>query len=41
MQERLGRNNLETVFGVSEIPTDTQIGAVMDRTQPEQWGAAV
>ena len=36
MKERLGRNNLETVFGVSEIPTDTQIRTVLDQTEPEQ-----
>ena len=35
MKERLGRNNLETVFGVSEIPADTQIRTVLDQTEPE------
>jgi hypothetical protein len=38
MKEWLSRNNLETVFGVSEIPTDTLIRTVMDQTQPEQLG---
>ena len=35
MKERLGRNNLETVFGVREIPTDTQIRTILDQTEPE------
>ena len=37
MKKRLGRDNMETVFGVSEIPTDTQIRTMMDRTEPEQF----
>ena len=35
MKERLSRNNLETVFGVSEIPTDTQIQTILDQTEPK------
>ena len=35
MKERLGRNSLETVFGVSEIPTDTQIRTILGQTEPE------
>ena len=35
MKERLGRNNLETVFGVREIPSGTQIRTVLDQTEPE------
>jgi hypothetical protein len=33
--ERLSRNNMGTIFGVSEIPADTQIQSVMDRTELE------
>jgi hypothetical protein len=38
MKERVSRNNLETVFGVSEIPTDTKIRTVMDQIEPGQLG---
>ncbi|MDR2477940.1 MAG: hypothetical protein LBD48_01355, partial [Treponema sp.] len=31
-------HNLERVFGVSEIPTDTQIRTVMDQIEPKQLG---
>ena len=35
MKKRLAQNNLETVFGVSAIPTDTQIRTIMDKTKTE------
>jgi hypothetical protein len=37
MQEKHGRNNMETVFGVTALPSDTWIRAQMDRTAPEQF----
>jgi hypothetical protein len=37
MKERRGRSNLETVFGVTSLPSDTRIGAQMDRIPPEQF----
>ena len=41
LQERLSRNNRETVFGVREIPTDTQIRTVLDQTQLEHLSPLV
>ena len=41
MQERLSRNNQETVVGVRELPTDTQIRTVLDQTQPEHLSPLV
>jgi hypothetical protein len=37
MKEKLGRNNLETIFGVTAMPTDTWIREQMDRIQPEKF----
>jgi hypothetical protein len=37
MQEKHGGNNMETVFGVTALPSDTWIRAQMDRTAPEQF----
>ena len=39
MQEQRRRNNMETVFRVHEIPSDTQIRNVLDRIAPEQFGS--
>jgi hypothetical protein len=38
MREKCGRNNLETVFGVSALPSDTRIRTQMDLIPPEQFG---
>jgi hypothetical protein len=37
MKEKRGRNNLETVFGVSVLPSDTWIRAQMDKIPPETF----
>jgi hypothetical protein len=37
MKEKRGRNNLETVFGVTALPSDTWIRAQMDKTAPEKF----
>jgi hypothetical protein len=37
MKEKQGRNNLETVFGVTALPSDTWIRAQMDKIAPEQF----
>ncbi|MDR2802877.1 MAG: hypothetical protein LBB22_01140 [Treponema sp.] len=37
MKEKRGRNNLETVFGVTTLPSDTWIRAQMDKTAPEKF----
>ena len=39
MQEQRRRNNMETVFKVSEIPGDTQIRNVLDEIKPEEFGS--
>jgi hypothetical protein len=36
-REKRGRNNLETVFGVSVLPLDTWIRARMDKIAPEAF----
>ena len=35
MKEQRRRNNMETVFGINEIPSDTQIRNVLDGIKPE------
>jgi hypothetical protein len=35
MQHRRGRCNLETLFGVHEVPSDTQMREILDRIPPE------
>jgi hypothetical protein len=37
MQEKHGRNNLETVFGVTALPSDTWIRAQVDRIEPGKF----
>ncbi|MDR2435413.1 MAG: hypothetical protein LBD47_12735 [Treponema sp.] len=37
MKGKRGRNNLETVFGVTELPSDTWIRAPMDKIPPEKF----
>jgi hypothetical protein len=37
MKEEQGRNNLETVFGVTALPSDTWIRAQMDRIEPKKF----
>jgi hypothetical protein len=37
MKEKWGRNNLETVFGVTALPSDTWIRAQMDKIPPEEF----
>jgi hypothetical protein len=37
MKEKHGRNNLETVFGVTALPSDTWIRVQMDRIAPEKF----
>jgi hypothetical protein len=37
MKEKRGRNNLETVFGVTALPSDTWIRAQMDKIAPEKF----
>ena len=38
MKEKKGRSNLQTVMGVTELPSDTQIRTIMDGIAPEQFG---
>jgi len=38
MQEKQRRNNLESMFGVHEIPSDTQIRTLLDRIEPDSFG---
>jgi hypothetical protein len=38
MQEKSRRNNLESMFGVHQIPSDTQIRTVLDRIEPDSFG---
>ena len=35
MQERIGSNNLQTLFGVKSIPSDSQMRSVLDEVDPE------
>jgi hypothetical protein len=35
MKQRRGRCNLETLFGVHEVPSDTQMREILDRVPPE------
>ena len=35
MQQRRGRCNLETIFGVHEVPSDTQMREILDGVPPE------
>jgi hypothetical protein len=35
MQYRRGRCNLETIFGVHEVPSDTQMREMLDGVPPE------
>jgi hypothetical protein len=35
MQQRRGRCNLDTLFGVTEVPSDTQMRAMLDGSPPE------
>ncbi|MDR2803424.1 MAG: hypothetical protein LBB22_03935 [Treponema sp.] len=37
MKEKRGRNHLETVFGVTALPSDTWIRAQMDKIAPEKF----
>ncbi len=36
LDQRLGKNNAQTLFGVHEIPSDNQIRHLLDATEPEQ-----
>ena len=38
MKERKKRNNVETLFGVTEIPSDNQIRSLLDGIKPEAIG---
>jgi hypothetical protein len=38
MQDKHRRNNMESIFGISEIPSDTQIKTLLDRIAPDQFG---
>lgn len=38
MQEKRQRNNMQSIFGVKEIPSDTQIKTLLDRIEPDQFG---
>ena len=35
MKQRRGRCNLETIFGVTQVPSDTQMRAILDGVAPE------
>ena len=35
MKQRRGRCNLETIFGVTEVPSDTQKREIVDGVPPE------
>jgi hypothetical protein len=37
MQQRRGRCNLATLFGVTEVPSDTPMRAILDGIPPELW----
>ena len=39
MQEKKGRSNIETVMGVSKLPSDTRIRTMMDRIEPASLGS--
>jgi hypothetical protein len=39
MQEKHRRNNMESIFAVREIPSDTQIRTLLDGIQPERFGS--
>ena len=36
LEQRLGKNNAQTLFGVHEIPSDNQIRHLLDATEPER-----
>lgn len=36
LEQRLGKNNAQTLFGVHEIPCDNQIRQLLDATEPRQ-----
>ena len=38
MQEKRHRNNMTSIFGVPEIPSDTQIKTLIDRIDPQSFG---
>jgi len=38
MRERQRRSNMASIFGVTEIPSDTQIRTLIDRIEPETFG---
>jgi len=38
MQEKRRRNNIASIFGVEEIPSDTQIKTLLDRIEPDAFG---
>ena len=38
MKERLRRDNMESIFKVQEIPSDTQIRTLVDRIEPDMFG---
>jgi len=38
MKERKKRNNVETLFGVMQIPSDNQIRTLLDNIEPERLG---
>jgi hypothetical protein len=38
MKERKKRNNVETLFGVTEIPSDNQIRTLLDGIAPQSLG---
>jgi hypothetical protein len=38
MRERHRRDNMESIFKVAEIPSDTQIRTLIDRIEPEAFG---
>jgi hypothetical protein len=38
MKERLRRDNMGSIFGVQEIPSDTQIRTLIDRIEPDMFG---
>ena len=35
MKQRRGRYNLETIFGVTQVPSDTQMRDILDGVAPE------
>ena len=38
MQEKRRRNNIASIFGVEEIPSDTWIKTLLDRIEPDAFG---